>query len=444
MKTTRNVTMVALLALVVAACGGNGGGDANGDANGDEGAGAGSVVLFSTQANPPEEQQAMIDGVFVPSGIDVEFVPAEEGVFVDRVLAEAEAGDVRSDLLLALHGTFPTMLEADALMDLSDLAADLADAGIAEDFLELGRLGTDSTYYIPVFQATYLMAAHQDALAYLPPDADINALTWDQLAEWAAAAHEGEGRAVLGFPAAEQGLLHRFFQGYLYPSYTGGMVTGFDSPEAVDMWSSFVSLWENVSPQSNTYAFMQEPLLSGDVLIAFDHQARLVDALDQRPDDFVVFPAPIGPAGLGYMPVVVGLAIPEGAPNYDGAVELIEYMLTEEGQVAITEAIGFFPATDVEIPDTAADWIQVEAVAAADQIASPEAIPALLPVGLGERGGEFNNVYRNAFLRIVVDGEDIATVLASEGDTLQSMLDDTGAPCWPPDQPSEGACQLDR
>lgn len=453
------MALVAGLALVAVACGGGGGEPATTPAptptqapdttqapgtTTTEPVDLGPVVLFSTQANPPEEQQALIDQVLVPSGLEVEFVPAEEGVFIDRVMAEAATGSPESDVLMALHGSFPTMQAAGALMDLTDLAAELADAGISESFLELGKLGTDRQYYIPVIQATYFMAAHKDALAYLPDGADINDLEWDQLTEWAAAAHAGEGRAVLGFPAGEQGLIHRVLQGFLYPSFTGGMVTHFDSPEAVEMWTYLSELWEHVSPQANTYAFMQEQLLAGDVLIAFDHQARLKDALAQRPDEFVVFPAPRGEFGLGFMPVLVGLAIPEGAPNVAGAEALIKYLVSAEGQIGMTSAIGFFPVTDAEIPADAEAWIQAEAAAAAAQGSSAQALPALLPVGLGERGGEFNNVYRNAFLRIIFDGEDIAKVLSSEGDNLQRILDESGAPCWPPDPPSTGACTLDR
>ncbi len=451
MTTLRKLALLVVMAMIAMACQGEETADTTAadttaaDTTAPDGViDTGPVVVFSTQANPPEEQDAIITQVFEPSGIDVEFVPSEEGPFVDRILAEAGADNVSNDLLIALHGTYPTLQGEGVLMDLTDVAAGLPDVGIAEDFMELGRLGSDQQWYIPVFQATYMMAAHQDALQYLPEGADVESLSYDDLLEWAAAAAEGEGRAVLGFPAGDQGLMHRFIQGYLYPSFTGGMVTGYDSPEAVEMWSYFTELWEHVSPQANTYAFLQEQLLSGDVMIAFDHQARLVDALDQRPDDFIVFPAPTGPAGLGYMPVLVGVAIPEGAQNVDGAVQLIEYMLSDEGQVAITEAIGFFPVTGAEVPEDVGAAIQAEATAAANQTTAPDALPALLPVGLGEQGGEFNEVYRNTFLRIIFDGEDIGTVISSEGDNVQDILDSQEAPCWPPDPPSEGACQLNR
>ena len=92
----------------------------------------------------------------------------------------------------------------------------------------------------------------------------------------------------------------------------------------------------------------------------------------------------------------------------------------------------------VWIPATWRVWraAAVEAQAAARRAA------ALLPVGLGDRGGEINEIYRNAFSRIVLNGEDIQTVLDAEGAALQALMDETGAPCWPPDAVSEGACQL--
>ena len=58
------------------------------------------------------------------------------------------------------------------------------------------------------------------------------------------------------------------------------------------------------------------------------------------------------------------------------------------------------------------------------------------------RGGEINQIFRNAFDRVVLDGEDIATVLASEAANLQALMNETGAACWAPDAPSDGPCQV--
>ena len=158
-------------------------------------------------------------------------------------------------------------------------------------------VGTRQQMYIPWMQATYFMVANKQALPYLPKGANLDALTYDQLAAWATAIHAKTGKRMLGFPAGPNGLMHRFIEGFLYPSYTGGLVTTFRCPAADAMWTEFAALWKDVNPNSTNYNFMQEPLLSGDVWIAFDHVARLLDALRQKPNDFVTFPAPAGPKG---------------------------------------------------------------------------------------------------------------------------------------------------
>ncbi|MEM9775618.1 MAG: carbohydrate ABC transporter substrate-binding protein, partial [Chloroflexota bacterium] len=86
------------------------------------------------------------------------------------------------------------------------------------------------------------------------------------------------------------------------------------------------------------------------------------------------------------------------------------------------------------------EGVAIEAAAVNKQATSPNALPALLPVGLGDRGGEINQIFRNAFDRIVLEGEDITTVLNEEGDNLQALMNETGAPCWAPDPASDGPC----
>ena len=79
-------------------------------------------------------------------------------------------------------------------------------------------MGTpDKTYYIPWMQATYVLAVNKKALEHLPQGADVNALTYQQLEDWGANMQKATGKRLLGFPAGPNGLLHRFFQGYLYP-----------------------------------------------------------------------------------------------------------------------------------------------------------------------------------------------------------------------------------
>jgi len=398
------------------------------------------AMFFSTQFVPVEEQEKF-RAILKKAGFD--FTGSEEGPLLDLVIAEAQAGSGTVDVVGSLHGTFPPLQAADAMANMIDLVEDLsANRSFAPAFLETGLLGTeDYLYYVPWMQATYIMAAHQQAMEYLPSGVDINAMTWEQLGEWCKAIFDGTGSARCGLPHA--GLYHRFLEGYLWPSFTGGMVSQFQSAAAEEMLTWLRDdLWPYVHPESINYSFMQEPLLSGDVWVAFDHTARLINALNEKPEEFVTFPAPSGPAGLGFMPVIVGLGIPETAPHPENAAALIDYLTRPGVQEQVLRDLAFFPVVEGVRTANLPAGVALEAVAVESQAMAINALPALLPVGLGARGGEINQIFRNAHDRTVINGEDVAIVLAEEAANLQTLLNETGAACWAPDPPSDGPCQV--
>ena len=403
----------------------------------------GELVWLSTQLRPVQEAEKVRGVILADFPGTVEFIPEDEGPFHDRIAAEVQAGKGTVDVLGALHGNFSTMAPAGQLQDLSALRESLADRGIPDAFWNVAQLNTDKTYYVPWMQATYIVAANKKALEYLPAGADMNALTYEQYAQWAKNVFDATGEAKFGFPAGEQGLLHRFFQGFLVPAYSGGVVTTFASDDAAAGWQWLVGMWPYVHPQSTTYNFMQEPLLSEEVWVAWDHTARLKDAFETKPDDFVALPVPAGPKGRAFMPVIAGLAIPVTSNNQAGAEALIAYMTLPETQVTTLREVGFFPVVDVDYPGFVSPGVKLEGEAVTKQAGSPDALPALLPQGLGGKGGDFNKVFRDTFTRIVLNGEVIQTVLAEQKVVLQAIMNETGAPCWAPDPDSGGkACQV--
>src|SRR5690606_21436671 len=243
------------------------------------------VLFWSTQASPIEETQRMRELVLAGFPGGVNFQAQDTGPFYTRLEAELASGRGELGVVGALHGDLA--IYVDSWVDLSGV--DLGGIAVSEAFMELGRLGTGEQKYLPWMQANYVMAANKQALDHLPEGAELNALTYDQLIEWCKALADSTGSPKCGFPAGPQGLKHRFFEAFLLPTYTGSMVTEFRSAEAETAWTKFKELWQYVNPASTNYAFMQEPLLSGDVWVAFDHVARLGDAFNQRPDDFVAF-----------------------------------------------------------------------------------------------------------------------------------------------------------
>ena len=301
----------------------------------------------------------------------------------------AKKGNI--DLLIGLHGDMVTFQNENLISPINDVANQVKN--LPPSLVKIGKLGTQNQFYLPHSQATYVMVANKDVLKYMPKGADMNALTYGQVFAWAKAIRKGTGQSRFGLPASSTGLIHRFLQGFLVPSFSGGFVTNFRSKEAAQGWLYLRQLWQYTHPQSLTYGFMQDPLLNEEVLLAWDHVARLKTALDQRPDDLVAFPVPRGPKGRAYMPVLVGMAIPRNAPNPAGAKALMQHMLSLSAQAQILSIAGFFPVVPGRLSKSISPGLRAEAAAVGRQQRANDAVQALLPIGIGAEGGNFNKVY---------------------------------------------------
>ncbi len=400
-------------------------------------------VMLSTQFNTVTESEAVRKQILAGFTVaPVDFLGAAAGPFVDRITAETKTSKGQVGVIGGVHGDFAGFNDLTIFEDLTPLAQKLKDRGIAQEFLDLGKLGTNRQVYIPWMQATYIMGINKQALQYLPSGVKETDITYKQLKDWCKNIFDKTGQKRCGLPAGPMSLLHRLIQGYMYPAYTGGLVTTYKSSDAVTMWQDLKDLWQYVNPVSLNTDFMQEALLSGQVWVGFDHVARLVDAFKQKPNDFVAVPAPKGPKGLFYMSVLAGLAIPKSSPNKAGAEAFIDYMTTPDVQGKTLNAVAFFPVLDKPLPSDLAAHLKLEADAVQAQSKSPDAKVALLPIGLGAKGGEFNKVQLDSFQRIVIKNEDITKVLSDEAAILQTVMNDTKAPCWRPDPASTGPCQV--
>ncbi len=404
----------------------------------------GQVEFLSSQAQPAAEYRAMTEKVLAGFNGTPDFnsqpTAAQD---VARIGYEQSLGRSTVDLVALTQSDMLTLQASGALEDLTPLLRRLQqDRRFPQALLDNGRFGTDKQYFIPWLQATYMLVVNRKALPYLPPGADVNHLSYDQLIAWGQSIEAATGQKLIGLPAdlngPRGGLLHRFLQGYAYPSFTGTTLTGFRSPEAVQMWQMLRRLWSVTNPLSTTYRTMQDPLTTGEVWIAWDHQARLGMTLA---DDkhYLAVPAPTGPAGLGYMSAVVGLAIPKEAPNHRGAEALIDWLTGPKRQAAASASLSFLPVVQgVALTGAPAGGSRVTSIYQSDR-AGVESVP---PAGLGKSADDFTGVYQDTFARIVLHGEDISTVLSEEAVHLQRLVDGERARCWAPDPSNGEPCQI--
>jgi multiple sugar transport system substrate-binding protein len=402
-----------------------------------------SITFLSTQMNPVEEAGKMRNSILKDFPGKVDFRPNDSGQVFSQIDALLKADSMESIVLGAGHGDFASLYERGALKPMGEEMARLSRRRFPDTLVALSKLDGKSSYYVPWMQASYVMVADKKALAYLPKDAKLDSLSYDQLRRWAAEIFKKTGMKTLGFPAGRNGLMHRFFQGYLYPSYTASTLLKFRGAEARDMWASFKGLWEYVHPGSLSYSAMSEPLLTGEVWIAWDHTARLVKAFRERPDDFVAFPAPIGPKGRGYMLIVAGLGVPAGARGSGDQDMLIEYLTEPAIQERTLDETGFFPVVSTEGLPGPPRYLAGLSSAVQKQTEDRISVPTLAPIGLGERGTDFNNLYMLTFSRIVLEGRDIAPVLEDNAARLQKLVDGAGVKCWLPDVSDARPCKIE-
>lgn len=403
-----------------------------------------SIDFYSTQFTPVNEAQAYRTKILAHSPVPVNFTTAPDPTtFFNQVSAQEQAHHVAFGLLGGLHGDLEPLATKGYLQDLTPLLNKLGNRGFPKALIKLTTMGTKRKhFYIPWIQATYIMAANKKALKYLPKHVNLESLTYNQLIQWGKNMKRATGQPEIGLPDGSTGLVNRFVQGYLYPSFTHSTVVQFKSSAAVGMWKTVKQLWSVTNPTSTTYNFMQDPLLSGEVWVAWDHVARLINAVTQEPKQFVLFPAPYGPKGRGYMAVIGGLAIPKKAPRQSADEQVISYLTKPGPQIKTLENLAFFPSTNAKIPKRLPTGIALEARAVKKQASSKSTVPTLLPIGLGAQGAEFNKAYVDTFNRILVNNEPIKSVLKSEASTIQSLLNQSGAPCWAPDRPSKGTCHI--
>jgi len=377
------------------------------------------ILFLSTQLTPVTEAALMRQEILKDFPASVDFEPYDRPVFSTRVM-DLVSNPGGSVVLGGLREDFLGLYRAGVLENVDALWTKLSDRTFLPGLAGRRMFGTDNTYFVPWMQATYLMAANKIALQYLPKGANLNRLSYDELKEWAATMYRATGKGMLGFPVGPKGLMQRFVQGFLYPSFTGSMSDDFSGPAAVSMWQYLRDLWKYVAHSSPISNRMDEALLNGEVWVAWDHTARLLEAFDKQPDDFVAFPAPIGPSGRGFISVLAGLGVPKGSSSA-AAEKLIEYLTRPLVQVKTMESVGFLPVVEISRNEKLSKGLYALVQAAAEQLRSPDAILSSVPLRSADAGRSFDLVYTVAFSRIVLRNLSIQEVLERQDKMLRQI-----------------------
>jgi len=397
---------------------------------------AGEVINFvSTQMTPAAEQKfakgVLLKGFADESGVTAEFISMLEHELLARLSAEVAAKKVTISVVGDLHGGLDLMNAKGLYDDLAGITLpDRTFIKALEDYAVMaGR-----KVYVPWMQATYVMIVNKKAFEYLPAGLTTEDVTgasakwtYDALLDWSKNLNDAFKGPKLGFPMGPKGLWHRFLHGYIYPSYTGYQAAAFDSLRAVKLWEYLKELLPYMHPSSSVWESMDEPLLKEEVLVAWDHTARVKNALIEKPEDFAVVPVPCGPQGRGYITVAVGLAIPVDAPQKENAIKLIDYLTKPDTQVKMLENVGFFPTVKEAEGAIPVGPLKILATGVLAQSGAADSVMVMIP-SLGAKGGEFTATYRDVFTKIVVEGADIGTTITTAADKLRAIFEEIGVP----------------
>jgi len=139
--------------------------------------------------------------------------------------------------------------------------------------------------------------------------------------------------------------------------------------------------------------------------------------------------------GRGFMPVIVGMAIPKNAADKAAGERVIDHLTKPATQAAILKEIGFFPVVKSDLSQLS-PGVQLASQGMAAVFSAKDGRVSLLPVQLGAKGGEFNKLFVDTFTRIVLRNEDVKLVLGEQGKLMDALIKEAGAPCWAPDASS--------
>ena len=156
--------------------------------------GSETLVFSSRLFSPPREQEFFINEVIKPfeeeNGVTVNFQILDDDTLLERAMVQQDTDHVTTDIVAAHNSRMAEWIDAGYVQDLTPLVESWDDRTFSEAFVENTNMD-GKQYFLPVGADVYLLLANNQAVDYLPEGMDINAMTWDQYAEWANAIAAG-------------------------------------------------------------------------------------------------------------------------------------------------------------------------------------------------------------------------------------------------------------
>jgi multiple sugar transport system substrate-binding protein len=363
-----------------------------------------TIVLSSRLWSTPTEQKFIIDEIIKPfeeaTGYRVNFQILDDDTLLQRAELQTTTGHVSTDIVIAYNARMAEWIDAGYIVDMTDTISVWNDRTFSTTF-ENTTNKDGKQYFIPVGADVYLLLANKKALPYLPAGADVQELSWAEYAQWAnnVAKGEGEGKAVVtGVPM--KSLVYQF--GGLALSYGAGFPE-INTPGAVEAWKVFASMKDAFIKGVFSVDNCTNPMLRGEAWLTVFHNARAGQVYSSNETQYVVAPAPSGPAGIGSIAGCSGYAIMKDAPNPDGAIAFLEYITRPDIQVLLAKGTGGFIPPVQEAIEYVGNDPQDEIITKAISVLENGVVSGV-PGGDFQDWGAVKQVFDDVFKDMIING----------------------------------------
>jgi len=382
-----------------------------------------TLVFSSRLFSPPREQEYFINEIIKPfeeeHGITVNFQIIDDQTLLDRAEVQQTTDHVTTDIVVAHNSRMPEWIENGWVVDLTDVVEGWTDRTFSTAFSQDTNQG-GKQYFLPVGADVYLLLANNMALDYLPDGVELDSITWEEYADWAVNIAEGEGEGkvcITGIPA--KSWIYMF--GGTALSYGAGFPDA-NSEGALGAWN----VWETIGkaggfvPTVMNIDSCVDPMMREEAWLTVFHNARAGQVYASNETQFTLAPAPGGPEGIGTIAGVSGYAVMEDAPNYDLAVQFLEYLTRPDIQVKLAKGTGgFIPPVEEAIEylgDEAIDEVINKAI-----LVLNNGVVSGVPAGDYQDWGAVKMCFDDVFEDTILPGSEITQVRL---DTAQTCIDE--------------------
>ncbi len=305
-----------------------------------------TLVVVSRLWTPPSEKEYVINEILKPFeemyNCKVEFKTLDDETILKQVELQQKTGNITTDVVIVYCAKMPEWVKRGYVVDLTPYVKKWTDRTFLKGF-DTMTVFDGKRYFLPIGADVYLTLINKKALKYKPEDVDIQNITWEQLADWALAVAEGEGEgkfAVTGVPMK----MFIYQAGNIVLSY-GGHWPNLDNPGAMAAFYLLAKMKDAFTPAVLTYDDTRPPMKREEAWMTVTHCARVGEVYKGNPTQFIVAPAPKGPAGIGSIAGTSGLAIVKGTKNFELALKFLEYITRPDIMLKVSKGTGGFIPT---------------------------------------------------------------------------------------------------